>query len=33
MNLSVRQRETQRHREQTCVCQGGETCGRDGVGV
>ena len=34
MNLSVKQKQTHRHREETCGCQGGgmET-GRDGVGV
>ena len=32
MNLSMKQKQTLRHREQTCGCQGwGE--GRDGVGV
>ena len=31
MNLSTKQKQTHRHREQTCGCQGG--LGRDGVGV
>ena len=31
MNLSVKQ--THRHREQTCGCQGGGEWGRDGLGV
>ena len=32
MNLSIRQKQTRRHREQACGCQGrGE--GRDGLGV
>ena len=30
MNLSMKKKQTHRHREQTCGCQGG---GRDGVGV
>ena len=29
MNLSMRQKQTQRHREQTCGCQGGKKV-RDG---
>ena len=29
MNLSMKQKQTHRHREQTCGCQGG----RDGLGV
>ena len=31
MNLSTKQ--THRHREQTCGCQGGGGWGRDGLGV
>ena len=33
MNLSIKQKETHRHREQTCDCQGGEGVGRDGIRV
>ena len=33
MNLSMKQKETRRHREQTCGCQGGGGWGRDGLGV
>ena len=32
-NLSVKRKQTHRHREQTGGCQGGGGCGRDGVGV
>ena len=32
MNLSMKQKQTLRHREQTCGCQGGGGWGRDGVG-
>ena len=32
MSLSTKQKLTHRRREQTCGCQGGESCGRDGVG-
>ena len=31
MNLSMKQKQTHRHREQTCGCQRG--VGRDGLGV
>ena len=31
MNLSTKQKQTHRHREQTCGCQGGGR--KDGVGV
>ena len=33
MNLSMKQKQTHRHREQTCGCQGGRGWGRDGLGV
>ena len=33
MNLSMKQKQTHRHREQTCGCQGGGEWGRDGLGV
>ena len=33
MNLSTKQKQTQRHREQTCGCQGEGGQGRDGLGV
>ena len=33
MNLSMKQKQTHRHREQTCGCQRGEGWGRDGLGV
>ena len=33
MNLFMKQKQTHRHREQTCGCQGGEGVGRDGLGV
>ena len=33
MNLSRKLKQTHRHREQTCGCQGGGGWGRDGVGV
>ena len=33
MNFSVKQKWTQRHREQVCDCQGEGSCGRDGEGV
>ena len=32
MNLSVKQKQSYGHREQTCGCQGGGGRGRDGVG-
>ena len=32
-NLSVRQKQSQRHREQICCCQGGGEWGRDERGV
>ena len=32
MNLSVKQKENHRHREQAGGCQGGRDWGRDGVG-
>ena len=33
MNLSMKQKETHRHKEQTCGCQMGGERGRDGLGV
>ena len=33
MNLSTKQKQTHRHREQTCCCQGGGEWGRGGLGV
>ena len=33
MNKSTKQKQTHRHREQTCGCQGGEGWGREGLGV
>ena len=38
MNLSMKQKQTHRHREQTCGCQGGWGMrdggwGRDGLGI
>ena len=33
MNLSAKQKQTHRHREQTCGCQGGGGWGRDGLRV
>ena len=33
MNLFMKQKQTHRHREQTCGCQGGGRMGRDGLGV
>ena len=33
MNLSMKQKQTQGHREQTGGCQGGGGLGKDGVGV
>ena len=30
MNLSMKQKQTYGHREQTCGCQGGEVWGREG---
>ena len=33
MNLSVKQKQTHRHRNQTCGFQGGGVWGRDGLGV
>ena len=32
MNLSMKQKQTQGHREQTCGCQG-EGWGKEGLGV
>ena len=32
MNLSTKQKQTHRHREQTCGCQGVGVVGRDGQG-
>ena len=31
MNLSTKQKQIHRHREQTCGCQGGREWGRDGM--
>ena len=33
MNLFTKQKQTHRHREQTCGCQGGGGWGRDALGV
>ena len=33
MNLSIKQKQTHRHKEQTCGCQGGGEWGREGLGV
>ena len=33
MNLSMKQRQTHGHREQTCGCQGGGGWERNGLGV
>ena len=33
MNLFTKQKQSHRHRKQTCGCQGGGGWGRDGVGV
>ena len=33
MNTSIKQKQTHKHREQTCGCQGGETKEWDGLGV
>ena len=33
MNLSTKEKQTQRHREQTCGCQGGGGRERDGLAV
>ena len=33
MNLSMKQKQTHRHREQTYGCQGGRECRRVGLGV
>ena len=33
VNLSMQQKQTHRHREQTCGCQEGGGWGRDGVGA
>ena len=33
MNLSMKQKQTHGHREQTCGCQGGGGWGRDGLVV
>ena len=33
MNLSTKQKQTQRHREKTCGCQGGGRKGWDRLGV
>ena len=32
MNLSTKQKQTHRHREQTCGCQGGGEVGEFGIG-
>ena len=32
MNLSMKQKQTHRHREQTCGCQGGGWVGKGRVG-
>ena len=32
MNLSVKQKQTHRHREQTCVCQGGRGVEEEEIG-
>ena len=32
VNLSVKQKQTHRHREQTCGCQGGESVGEGRTG-
>ena len=32
MNLSMKQKQTPRHREQTCGCQGGEGVGEGWIG-
>ena len=31
MNISMKQKQTHRHREQTCGCQGGREWGREGL--
>ena len=33
MNISMKQKQTHRHREQTCGCQGGEEWERERLGV
>ena len=33
MNISTKQKQTHRHREQTCDCQGGEGVRREGLGI
>ena len=33
MNLTIRQKQTHRHREQTYGCHEGEAAGRNGFGV
>ena len=33
IDLSMKQKQTHRHREQTCGCQRGGGWGRDGLGV
>ena len=33
MNISTKQKQTHRHREQTCGCQGGGGWEREGLGV
>ena len=33
MNLSMRQKQTHRHKEQTCGCRGGRRWGKDGLGA
>ena len=33
MNIPTKQKQTHRHREHTCGCQGGWVWGRDGLGV
>ena len=32
MNIPTKKKQTHRHREQTCGCQGGGVWGRDGLG-
>ena len=31
MNISTKQKQTHRHREQICVCQGGEGIGEEWI--
>ena len=33
MNLSMKQKQTHRHREQTCGCQGGEGVREGWIGI